>query len=163
MKKILTQSQSLSIPVLSSLTQIYKLIEQNKNQIYVRSSKTVVGDLETGFSTNWANGSHENGLSFISVSKQGDDELLEHLEYIAWRLSIYYTPKGGYMIWLATGEKAGRGSDEEPLLQNVVPLGIVSRELSLAMNAIFETLNTNIERQTPQQKAEVENLLKKYK
>ena len=89
-------------------------------KVYVRWSRSVKLDQKRGYSLRYGSQA-EAGLSCCEIDKTWAD----------WRIIRQLTEYQfcGGSCWIITGDEAGRGGDNEPLLINVTVIGKVSSNL----------------------------------
>lgn len=94
--------------------------ESSTNPVYVRWSQSIAKDIKRGYSLAYG-ATRETGLSCCKIETYWDD----------WRILrqlMEYQFCGGY-CWLITGDEAGAGQDNEPLLRNVKAVGKIQGNL----------------------------------
>jgi hypothetical protein len=103
--------------------------------LYVRHSRFPQKDIDRGFSVNWANNSRETGIS-VNTLYQGDaDE--DQMANLCQVIHMYESK--GLTCWIASGERCGTGSDNEPTLEEVTMVARISRKClneALAWNMV---------------------------
>ncbi|MFG2025752.1 DUF6098 family protein [Streptomyces sp. NPDC048825] len=114
------------LPVLHTLQDIARLVERHQG-LYVRWSRGPETDLGDAKSRDDLTGTDMPGLSAnpLDVEPWWDDRPVEL--WVARRLHDYsHLPreKGpGVRPWVLLGRERGRGPDNEPLVQDVEPMG----------------------------------------
>lgn len=126
---------------INSLREIISLVRSSDSPVYVRWSTNPAADMRSGRSYNHQTGAAEAGLSvnnllYAGIATEDDDIALMLLEYR--HVSI---GQSGARAWLLTGDIAGRGSDNEPLLTNVAPLATVGSQAIAEADEVWDTVH----------------------
>ncbi|MBT2365620.1 hypothetical protein J7E88_09875 [Streptomyces sp. ISL-10] len=114
------------LPVLRTLEELTVLVERRRN-MYVRWSRGPAADLKSLSSTDDLTGVPLPGLSANSLDIEPWWENRPVKVWVARRLYDYaHLPRDkgpGVQPWALRGQEAGRGPDNEPLVQDVEPIG----------------------------------------
>lgn len=113
---------------LKTLADVRAVVASSEKEVFVRWSRGPVADAKMGWvSKNHATGSYEGGLSVNHLDLDSDYEALSLIaEYVFLDQPVCY---------LVAGERAGVGSDGEPVIVDCEPLARIHASLVWAKEA----------------------------
>lgn len=125
-----------------SLSQLREITEDQT--LYLRYAADIEGDCRRGHSRNHVTGGLEAGLSVENLTS---DTLGDNVEVIAMQIAsyAYLLDQGldGTRGWVLSGDKAGRGADNEPLISDAKVVGALTPQ---CIAAALRTEQARIER-----------------